>query len=106
MVEVSQNMDFLQKTFLRDTKPDQLTLKGTGTPKSRHFSHVPRKLSDELFLASILHFSALWQPTLDFDVASILHFFAFWRPTLDFDVATTYPGYHPAKADVLRIPKM
>ena len=60
LVELSQNEDFLQKTasktgFLRDTKLDQLTLEGAGTPnfKSTDFftcslKTLGQKLSDEL----------------------------------------------------------
>ena len=52
LVKVSQNKDFLQKTasktdFLRDTKLDQLTLEGAGTPNFKStdiFGMFPEKL--------------------------------------------------------------
>ena len=57
LVEVSQNEDFLQKTasktgFLRDTKLDQLTLEGAGTPNFKStdiFDMFPENLGAKAF---------------------------------------------------------
>ena len=57
LVEVSQNKDFLQKTasktgFLRDTKLDQLTLEGAGTPNFKStdiFDMFPENLGAKAF---------------------------------------------------------
>ena len=57
LVEVSQNEDFLQKTawktaFLADTKLDQLTLEGAGTPNYKStdiFDMNPENLGAKAF---------------------------------------------------------
>ena len=57
MVKVSKKKDFLQKTalktaFLRDTKLDQVTLEGAGTPNFKStdiFDMFPENLGAKAF---------------------------------------------------------
>ena len=87
MVEVSQNEDFLQKTafktaFLADTKLDQLTLEGAGTPNFKSadiFDMFPGNLWGKSFQMS--YREARWRQYCP--IGGRLKFFTRGTPKID-----------------------